>query len=278
MSKTAMLHTALAAGLMAASSAQAQTAILDYSQENEAQPREEWTGFTALGAAMLPEFDGSEDYQTIPIAAAQVNKGNYYIATRGLGVVANVIDSEHINFGPVVRYRFGRDDDVDNARISRLRELDAAIETGAFISAISRGNFHPGDNVEVSLQATQDVGGGHGGYLADIGASYFVPVRRDLRLGVNTGIQYQSDDYMQEYFTIDANNAARSGLRQYSAEGGFNSASLGGQAIYSFTPEWGLFGMVQYTRFIGDAADSPIIEDEGSANQLLGVLAVTYRF
>lgn len=263
---------------MAAHHAFAQSVINDYANDRPPERGESWSGFLAAGAAYIPEYDGSEDYQTIPILAGQLNKGNYYVATRGLGVVANVIDSRRFNFGPVVNFRFGRDDDVDNATIARLRELDDAIETGAFFSVISRDNLMNHDNLEMSVAITQDVGGGHGGLLGDIGASYFAPVRRDLRLGVNVGLNYQSDDYMEEYFSIDADNAARSGLQRFNAEGGFNSASIGAQALYSIDQHWGLFGLIQYTRWLGDAADSPIVADEGSDNQVFGALAVTYRF
>ncbi len=256
----------------------AQTAILDYANETDQATAQGWSGFVAAGTAVLPEYDGAEDYQVIPVAALQLNKGNYYIATRGLGFVANVIDSPHFNAGPIVRFRFGRDDDVDNARIAQLRALDDAVETGAFISAIQRNLWRPGDNLELSLSAAHDVAGGHGGLLADISASYFVPVRRDLRLGFSASLGYQSDDYAESYFTIDANNAARSGLQQYDADGGLNNASAGIQLIYAFDQRWGIFSMLQYSRLLADAADSPIVDQEGNANQLFGVVAVSYRF
>ena len=272
-----LILTATAAALYG-SPALAQSVINDYANEREAKQQNDWTGFVAAGAAVLPEYDGSEDFQAIPILQGQLNKGNYYVATRGLGLVANVVDSNRFNFGPIVNFRFGRDDDVDNAIIARMREIDDAIETGAFASVITRDNLMANDNLEFSIQLTQDVGGGHGGVLGEIGASYFAPVRRDLRLGLNVGVDYQSDDYMEEYFSVDANNAARSGLRQYNAEGGFNSGSIGTMALYSINQQWGLMGIVQYTRWIGDAADSPIIDDEGTKNQVFGAVGVTYRF
>lgn len=260
--------------------AHAQSVINDYANESAEARNDstEWTGYVAAGAAMLPEFDGSEDYQVIPILAGQVNKDNYYIATRGLGLVANIVDSRYFNFGPVANFRFGRDDDVDNNVIARLREVDESLELGAFASYILRDNFYTGDNFEVSLTLTQDVIDGHGGVLGDIGASYFVPVRRDLRLGVNAGLDYQSNEYMDSFFSIDANNAARSGLAQYEAGSGFHSGSLGGMALYSFNRQWGMVGIAQYTRWMGDASDSPIIKQEGSENQFFGALGVTYRF
>ncbi len=268
------------ATLAAGSQALAQSAIVDYAQSDTApeQRASEWTGFFAAGAGYLPEYDGADEYQTIPVVAGQVNKGNYYIASRGLGVVANIIDSERFNAGPMVRYRFGRDDDIDNARIARLSEVDDAIEAGGFVSYILRDNFRSGDNIEFSISALQDIAGGHEGFLADIGASYFTPLTRDFRLGLDAELQYQSEDYMDSYFSVNAIDSARSGLPTYEAESGFNAASLGMRGIYSFNRHWGLFGMLQYTRLMRDAADSPIVTQEGDDDQMLGILAVTYRF
>ena len=261
--------------LAGAPKANASSQINDYASEKQ---KSTWSGFVAAGSAILPEYDGSEDYQAIPILSGQLNKGNYYIATRGLGVVANVIDSNRFNAGPIVNFRFGRDDDVENATIASMREVDSAIETGAFISYIMRDNLTRGDNLEFSLSMTQDVAGGHEGFLGEIGASYLAPLSRQFRLGANIGLNYQSDDYMQEYFGVDADNAARSGLAQYEAEGGFNSASLGGIALYSVNKNWGVVGIAQYSHWFSEAADSPIIDQEGNESQIFGALGVTYRF
>jgi len=254
----------------------AQSVINDYASEQKS--KQDLSGFISAGAAILPEYDGSEDYRAIPILSGQLNKGNYYIATRGLGIIANIIDSRFFNAGPVINFRFGRDSGVKNKVVSRLRSLDNAVEVGAFVSYIIRSSLKQGDNMEFSMRLVQDVAGGHGGMLGKIGASYFIPVNRDLRIGLNTGVDYQDNDYMKEYFSIDANNSSRSGLPQYKASGGFNSASVGAMALYSFTRTWGLVGIVQHTSWLSDASSSPIIKQEGDNSQYFGAVGVTYRF
>lgn len=255
---------------------QAQSVINDYARERK--PEQRLTGFGSLGMAALPEYDGSKDYQTIPIISGQINKGNYYAATRGLGAFANVIDSNSFNAGPIINFRFGRNDDVENQTIAKLRNIDNAFELGGFVSYVFRSTLKAGDNLEISANLTKDIAGGHNGIIGEIGASYFVPVRRDLRLGVNFGIDYQSKDYMRQYFSIDADNSARSGLAQYNASGGFNSFGLGTIGLYSINSRWGLVGVLQYTRWISDAAKSPIITQEGTKNQVFGAVGITYRF
>ncbi|TAE80474.1 MAG: MipA/OmpV family protein [Alphaproteobacteria bacterium] len=255
--------------------------ILDYSKEASANREQasDWSGFVAAGAIYLPEYDGSEEYQAIPALAGQVNKGNYYLALRGLQAMANVVDSSQFNAGPMLQFRFGRDGEgIDNAAIAALRPVDDAVEFGGFASWIERGLWHQGDNLELTAELLQDVANGHGGYLGEVGATYFTPVTQRLRYSVNGFLNYQSQDYMDSYFTVDADNAARSGMRTHDAQAGFNSFSIGNQLFYSFDANWGLMGLVNYTRFIADAASSPIIEDNGTPDQFLSVLAVTYRF
>ncbi|MEM9442430.1 MAG: MipA/OmpV family protein [Pseudomonadota bacterium] len=41
---------------------------------------------------------------------------------------------------------------------------------------------------------------------------------------------------------------------------------------------WGLTGILSYKRLIDDAADSPIVDDVGNANQIFGGAALTYSF
>jgi outer membrane scaffolding protein for murein synthesis (MipA/OmpV family) len=37
-------------------------------------------------------------------------------------------------------------------------------------------------------------------------------------------------------------------------------------------------GLVSYKRLLDDAEDSPVVDDEGDANQLMGGILVTYTF
>ncbi len=49
-------------------------------------------------------------------------------------------------------------------------------------------------------------------------------------------------------------------------------------ASYQWTEHWGVTGMIGVTRLVGDAADSPIVDDAGSATQGVAALGISYRF
>lgn len=244
----------------------------------EGSAAKEWSGFAAVGAFAVPEFDGSEDHQVVPLLAGQANYGNYYAAVRGLEASANIIDSPTFNLGPVLRFRFGRDEDIDNATLSRLRPVDDALEAGLFASYRIPNVYKPGDGWELRTTFLQDVTDSHDGFLWNLALGYDVPISQKLRLGAGVSTTYGSDDYMTTYFSIDNDNSTRSGLATYDAEAGFNDIGASLRANYAFDERWGLIGIVGVSRFIGDSADSPIVTQEGSEYQVIGGAGVSYRF
>ncbi len=80
------------------------------------------------------------------------------------------------------------------------------------------------------------------------------------------------------YFSIDAAQSAASGLPVYQASGGLYSYGAGTQARYFWTPQWSALAFVEYERLAADAANSPLVTERGSPNQVTVGLGVTYSF
>jgi len=237
-----------------------------------------WSGFVGAGAFAAPDYEGSDDYRALPFAAARLAYDGYYLQTRGLGVRANLIPADAIDFGPVLSYKGARDDDVESAAVSRMAEVDAAVETGLFVRAPVRGVLMERDELSFDLQATTDVAGGHEGAVATIAVGYDFAAARDLRLGLSVSTSYADADYTDAYFSVDAQDAARSGLARYDADAGFKDVGLGASARYRLSGPWGLTGFANYSRLIGDAADSPLVEIEGAPDQIRLGVGVSYSF
>jgi outer membrane protein len=89
---------------------------------------------------------------------------------------------------------------------------------------------------------------------------------------------YASSNYMDSYFEIDEENSARSGLETFSASEGFKDVAVGAAMQYNLTDTWGILGVVRYAYLLGDAADSPVVDDEGDSSQVIAGLAVNYRW
>jgi len=237
------------------------------------------SGYVAVGGIYTSEYEGSEDYEVSPFAAARVQFGDhYYIETEGPGLRANVSTHDHIEFGPALNYRGGRDDDVDNDAVSRLREIDDAFEAGAFAKIKTNGVRHASDELAFEIDVLTDISGEHEGTLVSFGPSYSYSPTERLRLGVSASATYATDDYAETYFSVNARNVGTSGLANFDADGGFKDIGVGVSANYALNDRWGLVGIAGYNRLLGDFADSPIVDDEGDAGQMMLGAGLTYRF
>ncbi|UPY38863.1 MipA/OmpV family protein [Sediminicoccus sp. KRV36] len=239
------------------------------------------TGFFTLGVLSSPEYEGASDRAATPLVAARVAYGANYIETAtlagGIGLRANILTLESLEFGPVFALRRGRQN-VENARVKLLNEVDDAFEAGLFLRIPFRAVLTPRDEAAIELQVLRDVSDTHGGTLLSFGASYrFRPTER-LRLGLLAGATYASERYNNTYFGIDARGAAASGLPAYQPDAGIRDIGIGLTANYDLTANWGVSGLLSYRRLVSAAADSPIVRDEGNPNQLTFGLGLSYRF
>lgn len=243
-----------------------------------APERSRVSGFVTLGAAVVPDFEGSEDQTAAPLLAGRLAWERFSIASSGTALKLGFAPAPGFTIGSRVGFRFGRDDDVENEVVSRLRDIDDAIEFGGFIDYRQRVGLMRGDFAGLSLDVSADVSGAHDGVIGSLGAVYsFAPTDR-WRVNADAGVTAVTEAYADTFFSVDADNAERSGLREYEAEGGVHSLSLGLTATYSLTSHWGVSGRAGYSRLVGDAADSPIVEDEGTPNQFFLGAGVTYQF
>ena len=253
MRKTAtILAIALVGGLFTCQSAVAKTSL-------------------GLGVGMAPDYEGSSDYQAVPMLYGRYGYGDgKYLLLKGTQLKWNLLNDK-FQFGPLVQYRAERDD-VDNNQVDRMKKVDAAFEAGAFFTA----KFGPwGANLEFAA----DVSGEHDGYLVTIGGDYQAKISEELKMTFGVSTTYASDDYMETYFQVDASNRGSSDLRNYSSDSGeFKDISLTVATTYDLNDSWSIVGNLGYKKLLGDASDSPLVDDEGDENQLfVGAMGV-YHF
>jgi outer membrane protein len=236
----------------------------------------DWTIGAGVGAA--PDYEGSEDYQAVPLwnlRADNLYAPKTYAQILGPTLRSNLLAHENVRIGLSGQYVFKRDD-VDNNRVDDLESTDDGVMLGVLLGYdfdLSQDRM-----VGVEFDARWDVKDDIGG-LFTLRAKYQAPFGQDRWLFVG-GLEttYATDDYMEEFFEIDAANSARSGLDQFDADAGFKDVGLNASLTYKFTDAWSLTGSATYKRLLNDAEDSPVTDDEGSANQFLAGLLVNYRF
>jgi outer membrane protein len=246
----------------------------------EAEAESGFNGYLGLGGAVVPDYQGSKDYMPAPFWAGKLGYNEYYVELRGAQLRANVMPAVlpfGFEFGPALAYRFGRDD-VDDHRVDDLRDVDGSFAIGAFAKLFTGDLLQQGDELAFGVESLTGVGKDRDGTTIEFGPSYsFSPWER-VRLGFNLSATYASDRYNETYFGIDADNARRSGFSTYEADGGLKDIGFSVNANYQWTEHWGVTGMIGVTQLVGDAADSPIVDDAGSAIQGVAALGLSYRF
>lgn len=231
-----------------------------------------------LGAAHLPQFEGSEDYQLLPFPVARYEWSGHFVELQGLNARADLLASPRLSAGPVLTVRQRRGDNADNATIARLREIDWAVELGGFARLRFGGETPRSGVAEIGVEATADVSGVHEGWSASAVANYGVPLSRRVRVSADTRLTWADGGYNSTYFGVDPDNAARSGLPVTRVGAGLKDVAVGGTLNLALSRQLSLLGRASYARLLGDAADSPLITRAGSADQVSGALALLYRF
>lgn len=234
-------------------------------------------GYFGAGVMAVPEYEGSDEMQAVPILAGRVNYNHYYVETKGLGLRGNISSMQSVEFGPALNYRFGRDD-VDNNTIDRLSDIDDAIEAGGFVKIPVNGVLSLRDQLALDVSVLTDISDTHEGTLIQFGPSYSYAMTPKLRMSTSLSATYASQNYMDTYYSVDASNAAASGLSQFDADGGVKDIGVTLVGNYSVNKRWGVIGIAGYQELLGDAKDSPIIKNAGESGQFTAGLAVSYRF
>lgn len=246
------------------------------SSESSEPPESPWSGHIALGGMMMPDFPGSKDYQYLPLVMAKLAYRDFYAEAMGPRAKINLVPGGRIEAGPLVAYDGGRDHDVDNRRVGRLPEVKSTIELGGFAQVNFAEMLMKEDSLSFGVEFAQALES-HEGYTINLQTSYGIQML-PFMVSIDLGAQYADKDYAEAYFGVDSVGSAASGLPMYSASAGATTLEAGLNIQFGFSPNWGIMSRVSYGRLIGDAADSPIVKEEGSANQFSAGLAVMYRF
>ena len=255
--------------------------VMAYEEMSNEVSKGEAGGFIGLGAAYSPDYEGGDDYEASIAPFGRYNWGSgRYVSLGGTSGtekaarlrvnLVSTAQSDTWEFGPLLQYRLERDD-VDNNRVDRMRDVDAATELGVY------GGFKSGPWA-AGVGFVADVSSEHDGALVYMKGKYDIPVNDSFAMNVGAHLTYADDDYMDTYFGVSANDSVRSGLPRYSADSGLKDIGISLTGHYMFNKSWGLLGNVGYTRMLGDAEDSPLVDGVGDENQYSAVLAVTYSF
>ena len=187
----------------------------------------------------------------------------------------SVLNLGGLKIGPAVRLVWERTAS-QYTELNGLGNVDFAVQAGAF------AEFWPIPWLRLRAELRQGFGG-ETGVTGDAFLDAVVPVGQ-FRLSGGPRVTAQSAAAVSPYFSINAAQSAASTiaglpmLPVYNAGGGLYSYGAGSQLEYFWNPQWAAHAFIEYERLTGSAADSPLVTQRGSPNQLTFGLGATYSF
>lgn len=174
------------------------------------------------------------------------------------------------SFLPSLNY-IGKRDSSDFPDLRGMSDVGIAGEAGVKVS------YRMGDMT--SYGAIRKGFGGHHGVVGELGAKYRMEYSDKLTLWTGAELGMGSDDFTDTYFGVTGGESTSSGYRAYDPEGGAYIARLSVEARYEFMPETALMGRLTYGRLLGDASDSPLVQERNQPSISIGVARrLNFRF
>ena len=248
------------------------------------------TNLVGLGVFSVPDFYGSDknDGAVAPLLHYNFDAwGNaMYVQVIGPEIRLNLSPRKDVRYGPLLRWRQRRDDDVDNDVVARMRPIASATELGAFVAYHMPLDANPLHKVVFTGDVSWNTNGVYDGATGNVRATYFHPFASGMMgkplLGtIGFGLFFASDHFNDRYFGIHGTDVLlypeRGGI-PYTAESGLTSIKIPFTLSSQVDPNWLITFGGRYEKLLGDAKDSPIIERHGNDSQWTLGIAASYLF
>jgi len=224
------------------------------------------TGFAA------PKFDGDKSYlfSAQPIISLGRAGPKARFSSRNDGISFALVDDGGVRAGLAGKLVFPRDGDTAD-EIRGLSPIRFGAEAGGFFE------FYPTDWMRARAELRHGIRA-HDGIVADIALDAFYDVTPTVRVSAGPRVSFASADYFEAYYGVDGAESLASGLAQYTPDGGVKSAGVGGAINWQTTEKLSTSVFGEYSRLMGPAADSSLVRERGSPNQLMLGVSATYRF
>lgn len=255
--------------------------VKDAPEENAVS---DWQFRVGAGVALSPAYLGSKTYQVGAAPFAEVRyKDRYFLSVfEGLGF--DLIKTNGFRAGPVLSYDGGRKESGKTLRIAGNRDT-SLIGLGDVKGTLRAGGFvaYQWGPLTAKAQVSEALGGSNG-LVANLGVRLTAPVRaisfssKPVIVSIGPRIEFVDGKRNNAYFGVDALQSSRSGLPQYTAKGGLQSYGVGATVLVPVSKSLSALVLGGYDRISGDAANSPLVKQRGSANHASLGVGLVYHF
>ncbi len=244
--------------------------------------QEGWTVAVGTGLILAPSYHGDDAYQLSAVPNVRLSYGDDFFASAQEGASYSLIKNGGWRAGPIAAYDFGRDEDGggpfviagdDTADLDGLGDVDGTLEIGGFLEYDSRP-------LKARIEIRQGLNG-HEGLVGELSlrtGARLVVADQPVIIRVGPNVTLVDDAYNDTFFGVDAGQSAASGLDEFDADGGLLSYGLSSSVVVPFNDHVSAVTFLRYERLAGDAADSSLVEDRGSADQEAAGLFLNYTF
>ncbi|WP_170067106.1 MipA/OmpV family protein [Roseovarius confluentis] len=206
-----------------------------------------------IGGIYQPEYFGSDDYEADVTGGFKF--GHLKIGRLEFGDPdPNAVD---LGWRPRGSLRVIRErDSSDHVELTGLRDVDFSLEIGGGVGYTAE-NFQAFADVRYGVV-------GHESWVGELGADAIFRPSDDWTVTVGPRVLWGADDYTSTYFGVTPAEAGLSAFPAYAPGSGIVSAGIEVGAQYELSQNWYLDGTLAWNRYVGDAADSPIVQDDDS--------------
>lgn len=228
-----------------------------------------------VGGAVIPRYEGAEDYTVTPVGALRGRVSGIGFSTLGTALFVDVIPSAggpgtKFVAGPMAHLTLDRSSlrRVRDPQIVALGRIKPAVEVGGHFGVSRTGIITSDfDTLSVDLAISHDVTGIHESLIVTPSINYGTPLSRKAFVGVSASATHVGSGYARRYFGVTPGQAAASGLRTYTPGAGFKDVSFGAVGNLSLTGDLlrGLsaFVIASHSRLLGEFGRSPIVRKRG---------------
>jgi outer membrane scaffolding protein for murein synthesis (MipA/OmpV family) len=224
-----------------------------------------------LGIGLAPEFVGADDYSFRALPMLDITYKDKF-RLFGTQATLRLYSYEWLHLGALVRYRAGRGEG-DSPDLQGLGKIGGGFEAGGYVEARFKRTV-------LRTRFSQDISGEQDGLTIFMTADQGVYRSPDGKFAaaLGTRLTWTSKKFTQAFYGINEEQSLNSGLDVFEAGSSFRDATIRGFARYDLSDHWRLSGLIQLSRLMGDAKDSPLVQERGDANQVVTGVALFYEF
>lgn len=232
----------------------------------------DWSLTIGGAVAHGPEFEGAKGRKMLfePIISLSRQGQTTRFSSRNDSAGFGLFESENVKAGIAGKLITGRRaDDADD--LKGLHDVEIGVEAGAF------AEVYPTDYLRARAEVRQGIRS-HDGQVVDLAVDAFADITPDVRISAGPRATWASKGYGKAYYGVNAAESAASGLDPYAPGSGWQSVGAGGAITWKATENVDTSLFAEYRRMVGVAADSSLVRQKGSEDQVTIGVSATYRF